>query len=213
MKKIIVGSLLLLLVGCNDISAPVPTSTTIPSPSPTTTPSIYDTEETTPHPSAPIPSTSPVLSGNFKKVNVNGIFDIYIADPLPEQMTFETRDWTGRVSEIDSSQPCGSFGFHIESNDPSCSDRGPYDPRNEVCKFDLYWYDYSTSDIPGVSISAGPLYIDDADFNIDSSQFGTIYFWRSPLEMTAQIETRAPDYYYSDWFNRIEYWGDELFHF
>ena len=138
------------------------------------------------------------------KNHINGVFDIYILDPLPEQMVFETSD-----SSASSGFPYGSFTFCVDSNDKACvSGQTP----DYWCNATAISYIYSTQEIDDMTES---YLFSDAEFSIPSDKYGKIYFWRCwTCGLNDTIQAGAPDYYDLNGEGFTQYnTRDELFRF
>ena len=211
MKKILMSLLVLVVVsGC--AKAPSEETPVTTSPVVETTPSSTATVETTTTPETTEvtieigneDSAGEIVSEDgFKTVNVAGLFDIQVKDPLPEQMTLEI---------IDSNDPDGnregSISLVIHSSDSNCTDKSS-------CQFKIYSFSWYTdgareNDLKLVNTAKDENFIQDYETSI-----GHIGVYRN---YSAQISSsifdgNGPDYYYDEAGGQLTYKVEDLIRF
>ena len=135
----------------------------------------------------------------FKTVNVAGMFDVQIKDPLPEQMNFCIYNYKSQ----------GCFYFHISSSNPDCIDSSKCMAISDDYVFQ--WYtaeELEKAKLSGINLS-------DENFvkEIDST-IGKLYIYKALINRNNEwIENpeEKPVYLHED--GTIDYKIDELIKF
>lgn len=184
MKKLLILTLSLILFSAcstkNSGDNAIPTSSaesSIPEetviPSPTSTPSTNKDE------------SNDLTQSEFVQTSINGLFDVYIIDPLPKQMEFKDK----KISETS-----GVFQFDIVSSKTNCTNE-------QSCSATPFAYLYGTDD------DREDLYVDDETpiFQVENTSVGTINIWRCyTCNLNNTIQEGAPDYYKEGVGNTLE---------
>lgn len=135
-------------------------------------------------------------SSGFKTMNVEGLFDIEVIDPLPEQMElsiFAAKDLTS-----------GGISFDVVSSNPNCT------PEHE-CSMNLYGFAWYTKEALEEMRNYIPIYDEDLICSYDTS-VGTIYIYR---EYTYNLNNTILDGSYPDYVNEdfsLDYAIEDLIH-
>lgn len=184
MKKLLILTLSLILFSAcstNNLRENVDPTSSAESPIP---------EETV----TPIPTSTPstnkdefgdLTQSEFVQTSINGLFDVYIINPLPKQMEFKCK----KISESS-----GVFQFNILSSKENCKNE-------EACSNTPFAYLYGTDD------DREDLYVDDETpiFQVENTSVGTINIWRCyTCNLNNTIQEGAPDYYKEGVGNTLE---------
>lgn len=167
-KLSILVIIIVLLVGCTNKSIE---PTIVPTVKPEDIPVSSDpTEVSPPESTSNFQNVEKSENDSFSKQNINGVFDVYISDNLPDQMYLETDSF--------EPAPAGRFAFVIKSNDASCKSV-------EKCTQPVYSFLYGTEE----ALSTLEEDKKDAIFEMDTPD-GTIYIFKCP---TCNMECRIED--------------------
>ncbi|MDY5252580.1 MAG: hypothetical protein SPH32_07550 [Erysipelotrichaceae bacterium] len=211
MKKILMSLLVLVIVsGC--AKAPTEETPTTTTPVIETTPSTTTTVETINTPitteitnSAENDESSNITisEGGFKSVNVAGLFDVQVKDPLPEQMTLEIID----SNDPDGNQE-GAINLVVHSSDSNCTDKS-------ICQAIIYsfaWYTDAAreNDLKLVDTAKDENFIQDYETSI-----GHIGVYRNYSAQISSVinDGNGPDYYYDEAGGQLTYKVEDLIRF
>lgn len=147
-------------------------------------------------------TSSEVNEDGFKTVNVSGLFDIQVLDPLPEQMTLEIRD-----IDYDGYQG-GSINLVVHSSDSGCS-------TFSTCNFIIYGFDWYTDGAREIALKTFTTPEDDNFIQEYDTEIGHIGLYRDYVsQISAYIEDgNGPDYFYDEAGGQLTYAVDDLIRF
>ena len=201
MKKLIVLLLMVVMItGCSK------EETNQEQPLPTTTPVVETTAPSvTPEPTSISEETTDSTDNEestegFKTVNIAGLFDIKVKDPLPEQMKF--------VINTSDNGASGSFKVHVYSSNPECTDLTKC-----LAEFENYAYQWYTEEEFENTLFDVPLTENQFVREIETEEGKVLVYTCPRISWEREIENpeERPSYLNED--GTIDYEPEELIRF